>query len=138
MDLQFTKDLNSYLFHRALLKKLEDDQKRARERLMEYIAGHGLQDDRGSLVIEFDDPITIEGVTYTGIMNQRRASEYLDTDKVEKLAVNKDLRERMVHMEEVWDYDEIYVLYQEGLITEEEFDWLMDVTEQWALVPLKM
>jgi hypothetical protein len=89
-------------------------------------------------VIEFDDPVMIEGVTYTGIMNQRRASEYLDTDKVEKLAVNKDLRDRMVHMEEVWDYDEIYVLYQEGLITEEEFDWLMDVTEQWALVPLKM
>ena len=137
MDTEFARLTHTYLYHRNMLKAMKSKQDEAGKALKAYIDEHGEPDDRGSLVVEFEEPVTIDGVEYSGMMQQRRASEYLDTDKVEKLAIEKDLRDRMVQMEEVWDYAEIYVLYQEGLITEEEFDSLMDVSETLALVPLK-
>ena len=137
VDTEFARLTHAYLYHRNLAKDMKSRQDDASKALKAYIDEHGIPDDKGSLVVELDEPAVIDGVKYVGMMQQRRCSEYLDTDKVEKLAIEKDLRDRMVQLEEVWDYAEIYVLYQEGLISEEEFDNLMDVTEQWALITIK-
>lgn len=137
MDTEFARLTHKYLYHRHLAKYMKAKQDEAGKALKEFIGEYGIPDDKGSLVVELDEPATVDGITYSGVMQQRRTSEYLDTDKVEKLIIDKDLRDRMVRLEEAWDYSEIYVLYQEGLITEEEFDSLMDVDETWALITIK-
>jgi hypothetical protein len=109
---------------------------RARDWLKENLRSLGEPDENGNFIWEFDHIPSGDGYC-TGLKLQRRVSEYLNEDKAGFLIGSKGLGSRCIRMEPVLDINELYVCNQEGLITDEEMDELMEVDELWALVKIK-
>lgn len=117
-----------------LKRRIDTETKRLnqiRDHLMSVAAAEGEEDEKGSLFLAFD-PVTAGGQTYSTIKRERRVSVSLLSDKVETLADKKDLRDRLYKMVPVLDQDELYVLNQEGKITDRELDSLFEEKETWA------
>lgn len=126
-----------------LLTTYDEDnikKKRAglRSDIYDYIKANGEPDEDGNLILKFDKPLTINGDDwYSGFMLQRRVSEYVDEDKVWKIVRDYDL-EGCVKTIEVLDLDAFYVANQQGLISDEEVDSVIEQEETWALVKMKV
>lgn len=67
--------------HRKMSKELDARIKGLRDRLMAILERHGKPDDKGSLWIEFDDPIA----GFEAIKRERRASVVLNEDRAEEI-----------------------------------------------------
>lgn len=102
--------------------------------------------DQGSLLVEFDDPIQLDGVTVTGLENVRKESSELDLDKVDAWldsvsdeATRKALAKRLYKpvTDYVFQQDQLYRLQQEGVISEELLDSLFTTEITWALTVKK-
>lgn len=108
--------------------------------LLETAATLGLEND-GHRDLLFPEPVEIDGVTYKGLRRERRAPQYFDESKSREILEKKGLTEKVVtkRMVEVEDFDqnEVYVLHQEGLLTEEEMDAMLTTNETFALVKVK-
>jgi hypothetical protein len=63
----------------------------------------------------------------------------LDAEKAEELAIAKGIRDRVFKevTTEVLDQDELYVLNQEGILSDEELDSLFVETESFAFKPIR-
>jgi len=83
---------------------------------------HGETDDAGNQVFWFPKPITAaDQVEYAGVMLKARpGSAFFDEEEVVEFARRKGLAERIIKTVEVVDEEQLYVLYQEGEITERE------------------
>lgn len=127
------------LFEWALLKKKVDADTRRmnllRDSMMLIVADKGEVDEKGSLFLDVE-PITVGDQTFGTIKRERRVSVSLDEDATETLLDSKGLLGRAQKTVVVLDHDEIYVLQQEGLITEAELDALFVERESWAFKPL--
>ena len=90
-------------------------------------------DGKGNRCYDFENPITIGDTVYKGLRNQRSVSYGIDVDAVRNFldpereglddaakARAELLRKRVYKPTEewYWDTDELYVLQQEGLISE--------------------
>jgi hypothetical protein len=109
---------------------------RARDWIKEQIRSLGEPDESGNFIWEFDHIPSGSGFC-TGLKLQRRVSEYISEDKAMALIARKALGKRCVEWVAVPDMNEIYVCNQEGIISDEEMDELMEVEETWALVKVK-
>lgn len=127
-----------------LLATYEEDnikKKRSglRQSLFDYIKDNGEEDERGNLLFYFDKPITVDGETWhTGLMLQRRVTEYVDDDITRQIIDSHNEGDRCyvrTYVEEI-DYDEVYALNQEGVISDEEIDSILSQEESWALVKM--
>lgn len=121
----------------------ESREKKARDKfrdiLKDYIASAGIEDENGNLCYVFDEPLYIEDDTYTGLQNQRRVSEYVNEDRAREVIERKGLESRClipVTIMEI-DLDELYAANQEGLISDEEIDSVIDHEITYALVKMK-
>lgn len=110
------------------LKGLRDD-------LMGAIDKAGLTDEKGSKYLNLKVPLIHEGKVYRTLKKERRVSERLDETAAEALLAKKGLLERCQKTVVVFDPDELYVLNQEGLLTDDELDSLIDIKETWAFKP---
>ena len=106
--------------------------------IKDYIASHG-EPNGDHLDWLFDEPVTIGGETFLGMRRQASSDEYMDEELAQELVERKGLRDRVVRevTVEVWDYDELYVLNQEGLVTNAEIDSLMTTETKYSLVVIK-
>lgn len=103
---------------------------------------NGRVDENGHRYLDFDQPLTIGDVTYTGIQAQRKTSTSIDLEAAEKLLREKggEALYDLVFKREVvrtFDEDELFVLHQKGVLNDEELDGLETETESYALVPVK-
>lgn len=109
--------------------------------LMTFLAGYGEPDDKGHRVFEFQNPIVIGGQSMKGIKRERRVSVGLDEEKAAEIITEKgdDVVRRVYKevVETVLDQEEIYVLHQEGVISEEEIDAMFVERESFAFIPVK-
>jgi hypothetical protein len=138
---------HQYLMYRdqeAAAKKLKDRANKAPgggNLLKDYVAEHGEENSDGHLDFLFDEPLNIGGVRYRGLRNQKsQGAPLLDEDRAEVLLKNLNLRDRVAKEVTVvvWDWDELYVLNQQGLITDEQLDSLFDDPDPtWSLVVIK-
>lgn len=111
-----------------------------RDKLYEFITDNGVPDENGNLIFEFEQPMTVDGDEwYTGLMLQRRVSEFVDDDIARQVVVKYGLGPRCIKtvtIEEI-DYDELYACNQEGLVPDEDIDSILSTEESWALVRMK-
>jgi hypothetical protein len=123
------------LRHEEKVIKTRKDQ--LRDAIKKYMADNSRVDERGNQYFGLGDTITVDGKEYNALKNERKVSTYLDEDRLVELAEGKGLRDRIIRTIEVVDQDEVYVLNQEGLLTDEELDSLFEERITWALIPIK-
>ena len=110
----------------------------ARDWIKANIRELGEPDEDGNIVWEFD-PVPSGDSFCSGLKLQRRVSEYIDEESARALIEDAGLAPRCIrriYTEEI-DLDELYAANQEGLITDEEMDSIIEVDENWALVKIK-
>jgi hypothetical protein len=137
---------HSYLFYRDEEAKAKKAKERAvevlgdkkRNLLKEYVDEHGTPNGK-DYDWYFPEPITIGDFTYQGLRNQASEKHLFDDDRAQTLLAAKGLTDRV--RREVttveWDYDELYSLNQEGLLTDDELDSLLEIEVSYSLVVIK-
>lgn len=96
-------------------------------------------DEKGSRFFYFQNPVNAGDKQFKGLKRERRASPTFDEDAARTVLAEKGLLDRVEKevTETVFDQDEIYVLNQEGLITDDELDSFITQTITYAFVPVK-
>lgn len=114
-------------------------------------------DENGHRYYDFPEPVTIDGKTYKGLRNQRTVSAFVDEDKVREFfdgtymgdpdpTLSEAERTRRALMKQQvwkpvttweWDYEELYRLNQQGILTDDEIDSLTTTSVTWALNAVK-
>ena len=128
---------HQYLHYRDV----EAEAKKAKpnsEDIKKYIAENG-EENGNHIDWLFPSPVTIGSATYRGLRNQGKPDTFMDEDKARELVEAKNLRDKVVRevTTEVWDWDELYVLNQQGLISDDEIDSLMTTEIKYSLVVIK-
>ncbi len=135
------KAIHEFLYNRSVAKNAGKLRDKARDVLKPWFdggaGGRATEDENGSKTVEFEAPLLIDGVKYTGLMNVRKESSELDLDLVDDLLdeLGQTARNRVVKkvVDYVVDPDELFKLNQEGVITDEQLDALFKTTVTWAL-----
>lgn len=151
--------------HRKMSKELEVRMKGLKDRLMSILERRGKPDDKGSLWIEFDEPIA----GFEAIKRERRSSLSLDEDRAEEILDRAGVRDEctdvqitidaeqmelvlkvlqkagvydeVVTVEHVLNHDKIMQLYfaekdqDEPRITEADIDAMFTEKVTWAFIP---
>jgi hypothetical protein len=110
-----------------------------RDEISTFVDAHGETDEKGSKFWDLPEPVEVNGQKFTSVKRERRTSIGLDVDAVETLANKKGLTDRVFKevTTTVLDQDELYVLQQEGLITEDELDALFTESVSFAFKPIR-
>ena len=110
-----------------------------RDKLKPWIMESFNPDSDGNYYYEFPKPIQIDGIWYTGLKVQRRVSEYIDDDKAIEIINSHGLHDRCLIKKVTYDvnYDQFYAANQEGKISDDEVDSIIDFEESFALVKVK-
>lgn len=109
-----------------------------KSQLMEHAAAHGWEDEKGHLVFNLDADVEKDGTWYAGFMRQRRVSQSFNEEKAEALLAAKGIdEEQYVSYQRYVDQDKVSRLYADDVLTDEEYQSLIDQTETWAFVPVK-
>jgi hypothetical protein len=114
-------------------------------------------DDKGSKYLSLEQPLTINGKTYSAMKRERRTTKVFLVEKAEELMTEKGLYDKArvdefrediltqvdnfpqpvsVYVDIQLDQDEVYLAYQNDLLTEEEVDSLFEMSETFAFVPI--
>ena len=125
----FDSQVREFLRTKELLAELEKKNKELRDKLMEAVDADGLEDDKGNILYEFDEPV--DGCVR--LEKQRRTSRKLDEDKAEEIIANKGLENDVYKYVRVVDEDALMASYYEDKVTEEELDEMFPVIVTWAL-----
>ncbi len=98
-------------------------------------------DDKGNRYYDFDDPIFIGGKAYSGLQAQRRVYSEIDLGGAEHLMrrLGQELFDRVFRQVTIRQFseDDLYLLNQEGVVSDAELDDLIIEKETWALVAVK-
>jgi hypothetical protein len=111
-------------------------QKTLRDALLAEVQAAGIVDEKGSLYLALKRPIEVAGKVFRTLKSERRVSVRVDETAAEELLAEKGLLERAQKTVVVFDPDMLYVLNQEGLLSDDELDELMVSSESWAFKPL--
>ncbi|MEU7278661.1 hypothetical protein AB0A69_07705 [Streptomyces sp. NPDC045431] len=121
----------------ALIKHRVDTQTTLLNKLRDEMAVDlrevGIQDEKGSYIIELPRPLRVGEKSFKGMKLERYTSQGLDEDEAEDIARVLDneatangadavVYERLFPMVRQFDPQEAYVLYQEGLLTDEHME----------------
>lgn len=112
---------------KTLLDSLKDD-------MVEDLKEFGVRDDKGSYVIDLGRSYDVAGKSFTGLKYQKGTTRIADEDTAERLGKEKGLYDRLFPPQPVFDAQEVYVLFQEGLLTEEEVDEIFPEKVTWSFV----
>ena len=120
---------------------------KARDHIKAWFAAKGDADheitvnENGSQIVEFDEPLLVDGVKILGLENRRTETSTLDLDEVDDLLdqLPESVRKRVVKkvVDYIVDPDELYKLNQEGVITDEQLDALFTTEVGWSLCVTK-
>src|SRR5262249_39566942 len=123
---QIMRTAHQYLFYRdqeANAKRLKaaayDPKKQTA--LRDHVAQNGEENADGHVDWLFEEPLVVGEATYLGLRNQKKSDTFMDEEKAQELVESKGLRDKIVKQvtTEVWDWDELYVLNQKGVISDE-------------------
>lgn len=109
---------------------------KARDVLIKYVEKHAqIEDEKGSQFLTLPEPFEFGGSTYTSLKREKRSSQVFLEDEAEALVRAKGLWEQATTTITVLDQDKIFILNQEGKISDDEIDELFDEKVAWALIP---
>jgi hypothetical protein len=130
--------VHDFLYSSEEEVRIVERKNSARDYLKKELLSLGTEDETGSILWEFDNPLSLKD-TYTGLKLQRRVSESLNDDRALEIIRKYDLEDRCiieVVTEEI-DYDELYAANQERLVADDEIDSIIESTVTYALVKVK-
>jgi hypothetical protein len=93
------------------------------------------ENEQGSKFYDFPETISDGKETYKGMELRRSVSAKFNEDEATKILQRKGVYNEA--LTPVLDQDKIYVLLQEGKITEKDIDKMFEETESFAFWPLK-
>lgn len=128
-----------------VLKLQGEDITTRKNKLRDDVSLHvdavGELDEKGSKFWKLEPPIDVNGQRFTEVKRERRVSVSLDEEKTQELLAAKGpkVRDRVYKpvTEFHLDQDELYVLNQEGLITDAELDGLFAENVTFAFKPIR-
>lgn len=136
-----TKAIHGFLFNRYNENTAKSAKNKDGGYLRRFIMENGREDEAGHKYLDLDPPLTIEGVTYTAIKLERRASSSIDLDATEELMKEKEPEEyaKVFKSIEIIEFDEneFYLSNQRGVVTDDELDSVITEEVTYALVPVK-
>lgn len=117
--------------------KISTRSEALKKRLKEWLptAAEGYQNENGSVFVDLDETVEVAGQSYRGMELRRSVSPKFDEDEATKILKKKGVYEEA--LTPVLDQDKIYVLVQEGKITEKDIDKMFTTTESFAFWPVK-
>lgn len=137
----YLRQVQTFLTARDSENRHKRTREQSRDWLKKFLQAEGYTDGSGHQCFDFEQPLVIGGTRYTGLQNRRNQGKpVLDEDKAFDLLFDKHLNERaIVHVEyDEVDQNELAVLNQEGLITDDELDSLMIRPEPtYSLFPVE-
>lgn len=139
---------------------------KGRSAIVNYILEHGEEDpETRSLRWYFKKPLFIDGVTYAGLEWRRSPIPYVKEERAQELAEKYGAAQDMMtwhytlpglspkqvlELNEyfgkegivpessiTWDYDHLYVLNQQGKLTDDELDSVLGEDESFSLWPIE-
>ncbi|MCZ0981883.1 hypothetical protein O1L60_31225 [Streptomyces diastatochromogenes] len=110
--------------------------------MSEDLREFGVQDEKGSYIIELPRPLRLGEKSYKGMKLERYTTQGTSEDEAEAIARDLDTQaaeqdrdaviyDRLFPQVRQFDPQEAYVLYQEGLLTEDHLDRIFPETEGW-------
>lgn len=139
MDSAFMEVIHGFLYSRAQQEQRAKDRDRYRDILKSWVMEDGREDENGHRYLDFDEPLTIEGKTYSGIQAQRRVSASIDLDAAEELAKNLGIYEEVFPIVQIREFNEdaLYAANQRGIVSDVALDGLITENITFAVVPVK-
>jgi hypothetical protein len=134
----FMRDALRFLEERDIVLAHDKPRKKFSGSLKEYIDAYGTPDKDGNLVVEFPAPVTINGTTYTGLMQQKKTVPMVKEEAALGLVVDKGLMKEIPFEDiRVYQWDALYRLNAQDLISDAELDEVMEDAVTWALQVIK-
>ncbi|MCC3766027.1 hypothetical protein [Streptomyces sp. UNOC14_S4] len=99
--------------------RILDDLKRS---LSANLQEFGIRDDNGSYIIDLGTTYEVSGKPFTALKLECSRQRTADEDVAERIALEKNLLDRLFPHRRVFDPQEVHVLLQEDLLTEDEVD----------------
>lgn len=127
--------LRLWVYLKAQVDRTTAQLNQLRDEISEDVERAGQADESGHIRLAIGRPFEYAGRRYEGVKRERRVTRTLSEQRAGDLADAKDLRGRLFPLRPVFDPDELYVLYQQGLVTEAEIDSLYDTKVSWAFKP---
>lgn len=141
------KEFLLFATHRRAAKVAGTARDKARDFIKAWFDNGGDADheitfnENGSKIVEFDEPVVIDGQRVVGIENRRTDRSELDLDKVDEWldslpeAQRRELTRKLYRevRDTVFQPDELFKLQQEGILSEKQMDGLYSTATTWAL-----
>lgn len=133
---------NAHQYLLALHSETENRKAResAREFLKPFIMGSFEPDESGNFFYEFPEPVSVDGENFIkGLMARRRVSEYTNLEIAERLVKLHKLEKRCIKKVTSYelDLDELYAANQEGIISDDEMDSIIETDVSYSLEKIK-
>ena len=122
---------------------------KARDTLKAWIgAGAGglvTENETGSQIVEFAEPMLIDGHKFLGLENRKTVTSSIDPDAVDALIdslpvkVKAEVQRRVLKevIDVVIDDEELFKLNQEGVLSDEQLDSVFAESVKWSLNVVK-
>jgi len=148
-DLVIRNKVAQYLLLNEEMKSLKAQQAKLKEELEPALLA-AETNARGSHVLPFSQNVSVGGVNYTNLQRVRKESKVLNEERAVEFLYEM-ARDRspdgIPFKESKWfdpivtvehiDQDELWNLFVQDEITQEELDSLFDITITWAFQPTK-
>lgn len=144
----FDREVQRFLFQRGEADTSTRIKNEARDRLKNYLLSEdasehwgAYEDGSGNICVDFETPLNIAGKVWKGLQLRRvQGAATLDEDWAFNYIEENGLTERAVKivvLEEI-DQNELAVLNQEGIISDDDLDQMFTRPEvTWALYPVE-
>lgn len=105
-----------------------------RDRIITDVEQRGYRDHKGSQYVDLPFPLVVGDLQYLRIKRERRVAITPDLEAAERITRSKgeDVFNRAFPPVPTLDCDALYVLLQEGELTEDDMDSIMVQKESWA------
>lgn len=132
------RDFTQAMTLRAQATQISSRANKLKESLKDYVSISGKVDsDKGHMTVEFPEPILVDGVTFTGMTNQRRQTVFLNEDTAKEILTERGVLKDAVETVEQLVQDKIFALYQEEKLSDDDMAAMFETTVTWAFVPVK-
>ena len=122
--------VRQYAAIKAQITEIQSREKSLKEDLRQAAIDLGIEDDKGSFILEIDD--SVSGTKK--IVNQRRVSKTFSPEIAEEILTKKELLERCTTMVPVLDEEEILAARYADLLTDEDIDSMFPAKETFAFL----
>lgn len=118
---------------------LKSKRENLRDNLKKWVMENGESDENGNILWVFSKPLISGSDKITGLMAQRRISEFVNEDTAFGIADKYGIRDQVINkiITEELDFDALYRLNQQGIVSDEDIDSIIEFSETFALVKIK-